>query len=81
MESVHVPPPVLQLLDYFKQHDFYTYRHTLLVFALSTLLARNLISSYEDPIQEAVTGVSHDFGEVCVPLNILKKRDPLTGSE
>ena len=81
MESVHIALPILQSLDYFKQHDFYTYRHILLVFALSLLLAKDLVSKYEDLIREAVTGPSHDFGKVCVPPYILKKSDPLTQSE
>ncbi len=35
LETVLLPIPILQSLDYFKQHDFYTYAHTLIVFALS----------------------------------------------
>lgn len=81
MESVHQVLPILQSLDYFKQHDFYTYRHILIVFALSLLLAKDLVSDYQDLIQEAAAGTSHDFGKVCVPLHILKKTDPLTQSE
>lgn len=81
MENVHQVLPILQSLDYFKQHDFYTYRHILVVFALSLLLAKDLVSDYQDMIQKAATGTSHDFGKVCVPLHILKKTDPLTQSE
>ena len=81
MESVHQVLPILQSLDYFKQHDFYTYRHILVVFALSILLAKDLVSDHQDLIQQAATGTSHDFGKVCVPLHILKKTDPLTQSE
>ena len=81
MEIVHLALPILQSLDYFKQYDFYTYRHILLVFALSILLAKDLVSNYQDLIQEAATGPCHDFGKVCVPLSILKKHDPLTQSE
>ena len=81
MENVHQVLPILQSLDYFKQHDFYTYRHILVVFALSLLLAKDLVSDYQDHIQHAVSGASHDFGKICVPLHILKKTDPLTQSE
>jgi HD-GYP domain-containing protein (c-di-GMP phosphodiesterase class II) len=81
MENVHQVLPILQSLDYFKQHDFYTYRHILVVFALSILLAKDLVSDHQDLIQQAVTGASHDFGKICVPLHILKKTDPLTQSE
>jgi hypothetical protein len=38
LEAVHFSIPILQSLDYFKQHDLYTYAHVLMVFALSTLL-------------------------------------------
>lgn len=81
MERVQLALPILQSLDYFRQHDFYTYRHILIVFALSTLLAKDLVPDYEDLIQKAVTGPSHDLGKIAVPLSILKKPDPLTRSE
>ena len=81
METVDVIVPVLQSLDYFKQHDFNTYRHILVVSALSTLLAKDLVSDHQDRIHEAVTGPAHDFGKICVPLHILKKTDPLTRTE
>lgn len=81
MDTVDVIVPVLQSLDYFKQHDFNTYRHILVVSALSTLLAKDLVSDHQDRIHEAVTGPAHDFGKICVPLHILKKTDPLTRTE
>lgn len=81
MDTVEVIVPVLQSLDYFKQHDFNTYRHILVVSALSTLLAKDLVSDHQDRIHEAVTGPAHDFGKICVPLHILKKTDPLTRTE
>lgn len=81
METVDVIVPVLQSLDYFKQHDFNTYRHILVVSALSTLLAKDLVSDHQDRIHEAVTGPAHDFGKICVPLHILKKTEPLTRTE
>src|SRR4030067_1209288 len=81
MESVHLVLPVLQSLDYFKYHDFYTYRHILNVFALSTLLAKDMISDYQELIKEASSGPVHDIGKICVPLHILKKSKPLTRTE
>jgi hypothetical protein len=39
MTFVNHTSAVLDSLDYFKQNDFYTYRHILIVFALTTLLA------------------------------------------
>ncbi len=81
LETVLLPIPILQSLDYFKQHDFYTYAHTLIVFALSTLLARDLIPDYQKFFQMSATGPTHDFGKICVPLDILKKETPLTKTE
>ena len=80
-ETVHFPIPVLQPLDYFKEHDFYTYAHVLMVFALSTLLAKDLIPDYQECIQLSATGPTHDTGKICVPLHILKKTAPLTKTE
>ena len=81
MEGVRLILPVLQSLDYFKKYDFYTYRHILMVFALSTLLAQELVGNYRDLIQEAMAGPTHDFGKTCTPLKVLKKTGPLTVTE
>lgn len=79
--DVHLVLPVLQSLDFFKRHDFYTYRHILVVFALSTLLAQDLVSDYQDQVKEIAIGPTHDIGKACVPLNILRKSSPLTRTE
>ena len=81
MEKVSLPPSVLESLDYFKQHDFYTYRHSLTVFALAGLLAQDLLTHQHDLIQEIMAGPTHDFGKINIPLQVLKKTDPLTRSE
>ena len=81
MEKVNVSYPVLEVLDYFKLNDFYTYRHFIMVYALSTLLARNLMKNHNDLLTEVLAGPTHDIGKICVPLNILEKTDPLTRSE
>jgi len=81
LEAVYLSVPVLQSLDYFKEHDFYTYCHILMVFALSTLLAKDLIPDYEECIQLSATGPTHDIGKICVPLHILRKTTPLTKTE
>jgi len=81
MEQVNVPYPILKIMDYFKLHDFYTYRHFIMVFMLSTLLAKDLIENHEDIKKEIFAGPTHDIGKLCVPLNILKKTDPLTRPE
>jgi len=81
LETVHLYTPILESLDYFKQHDFHTYAHILMVFVLSTLLAKDLIPDYQECIQLSATGPTHDIGKTCVPLNILKKTTPLTKTE
>ena len=81
LETVHLPIPILQTLDYFKKFDFHTYSHVLMVFALSTLLAKDLIPDYRECIQLSATGPTHDIGKICVPLPMLKKTTPLTKTE
>jgi len=52
-----------------------------MVFALSALLAKDLIPDYDERIHLSATGPTHDTGKVCVPLHILKKTTPLTRTE
>ena len=79
--KVRLVLPALETLSYFKANDFYTYRHILMVFALSTLLARDLVKDDRVLIEEAVAGPSHDIGKICVPLEILRKTEPLTRTD
>ena len=81
MEKVHLVIPVLQSLDYFKINDYHTYCHQLVVFALSSLIARDLFPDYRDYKNAASIGPTHDIGKICVPLHILKKETPLTRAE
>lgn len=81
MNTVSLIKPVIESLDFFREHDFYTYRHVLMVFSLSTLLAKDLIPDYHLQMKEVMTAPNHDFGKICVPLKILKKQTPLTASE
>ncbi|MFW6138628.1 MAG: HD-GYP domain-containing protein [Spirochaetota bacterium] len=81
MEKVNVTPPVLHSLDYFRNADPYTYRHKLIVFVLSTLLAQDILEDREGLFQEVSAGPTHDFGKICVPLRVLRKTTPLTHTE
>jgi HD-GYP domain-containing protein (c-di-GMP phosphodiesterase class II) len=81
MEHVKLVRPVLDSIEYFKQHDAYTYRHILVVFALSTLISVNLISDYHVRIKESASGPTHDFGKICIPISVLRKTSPLTRDE
>lgn len=81
LDQVYLPLPILESLDHFKEHDFYTYRHMLLVLALSIRISQSLMKDPDDLMQGAVASPSHDFGKICVPLEILKKTTPLTLNE
>ena len=47
IKNIRLDITLLQSLDYFRQNDFYTYRHSLLVFALASLMSQNLISGQD----------------------------------
>jgi HD-GYP domain-containing protein (c-di-GMP phosphodiesterase class II) len=81
MEQVSLPVPVLESLEYFREKDFHTYRHMLMIFALSTLLAKILVPDSQRRIHNATAGPAHDIGKICVPMDVLLKRDPLTKDE
>ncbi len=78
MRKINFVQPILKFFDYFKEKDFYTYRHSLVVFALSTLMARDMLEETEGWIRDIMAGTIHDYGKICVPLKILKKTEPLT---
>ncbi len=79
--DVVLPEPLLACLYHFREWDFYTYRHTLLVFALSILIARELIDDRDALLQEVMAGPTHDIGKLCVPLEILTKETRLTKAQ
>ena len=81
LEPVTLISPLLDMLDYFKEYDFYTYRHHLLVWVLSTHIATIMIDDYKDRLKEATSYPTHDVGKICVPLDILHKQTPLTEKE
>ncbi len=81
MKSIRFGAPVLEVLDFFKHHDVSTYRHMLTIFALTILIARDLVPNYRKRVSEIAYGPTHDFGKICVPLDILKKDNPLTREE
>jgi HD-GYP domain-containing protein (c-di-GMP phosphodiesterase class II) len=40
-----------------------------------------MIDDYIDRLKEAESGPTHDFGKICIPLDILRKQTPLTEKE
>lgn len=81
IKSVHFVAPVLEVLDYFKINDWTTYRHMLTIFALTILIARDLVPNHRKRVSEIAHGPTHDFGKICIPLDILKKNHALTREE
>ena len=81
MQRVRLPLPVLKYLDYFQENDPYTYRHLIIVYALSIILANDLMEDVNAQYLLAKTGPSHDFGKSCTPLSVLMKETPLTRNE
>lgn len=81
MGAVRLPLPLLHALEHFRAHDFHTYRHILTVFALSTLIAEDVVPGYHARPGEVLSGPTHDFGKLCIPLAILRKSSPLTRQE
>lgn len=81
LDNVELAAPLFDIIDFFKHKDPYTYRHILIVFGLSMLLAQDFI---EDPCElrlaaQACTG--HDMGKFCVPVSVLKKTTRLSQAE
>lgn len=81
MEQIRFPLPVFDILRYFQENDPYTYRHILIVSALTCLFARGLAENIRDIPLEASAGPLHDLGKVSVPLELLKRTKPLKRTE
>ncbi len=81
MEQIRLPLPVFDILRYFREHDPYTYRHVLIVSALTCLFAGGLSEYFRDIALEPSAGPLHDLGKVSVPLAIMKKTKPLRRTE
>lgn len=82
LERVSLPMPILQAMDYFRKNDFHTYRHMLVISALSTLILKNIDPHYDEHEDNLFHfGPSHDLGKFSIPLPTLLKKTPLTQSE
>ena len=69
------------LLDKIKNHDNFTFVHSLRFSAFMTLFARAIGLPREMQIQVASGGLLQDIGMVAIPPWILQKQEPLTPSE
>ena len=81
MAETLLPEPCLRGLDWFREHDGYTYRHIVMVFALSCLLAQRSGRTGPRFAGETAAGPLHDFGKLCLPLPLLRKSSPLARAE
>ena len=79
--EVSVPETIVNSIFRFREIDISTYRHVLLVFALSIHMARELIGEKRQLLQEVIAGPTHDIGKLCIPPEILSKQTPLTKAE
>ncbi|MEJ2038214.1 MAG: HD domain-containing protein [Desulfosarcinaceae bacterium] len=73
LEKVRLASPLMEIIDFIKQYDPYTYRHILTVFALSVLLAQDFFEESSDLRSMAQACTTHDLGKFCVPAAVLKK--------
>lgn len=64
-----------------KKHLPYTYRHILIVTALSIKISLDCPRGYYDRRMVAHCGLTHDFGKTRMPVQILNKRGTLTKKE
>jgi HD-GYP domain-containing protein (c-di-GMP phosphodiesterase class II) len=81
MEPISLISPFFRVLDYFKQHDPFTYRHMLVVNTLSGLLYQDLFPDAQEQSSSNPAGFIHDVGKINIPLSILNKQTPLTPNE
>ena len=79
--EIPVPQPLLTALDVFKQSDFYTYRHSLVVFALTSFMMEKCYPNTMAERNILLVGPTHDVGKLSIPSDILQKKTPLTRQE
>jgi HD-GYP domain-containing protein (c-di-GMP phosphodiesterase class II) len=73
--------PLLDIYGFIKINAPYTYRHILTVYAMSLLLAQELLTDSTELASAVSAAPHHDIGKICVPIEIRKKTTPLTEEE
>ncbi len=79
--SVWRNPNAIVSLARLKNHDDYTYMHSMAVCALMVALARQLGRGEAEARILGFAGLLHDIGKVSMPLEVLNKPGRLTGDE
>ncbi len=80
MVDLPIPTPLLHILDEFRSSDIYTYRHSLIVFSLTSLLMEKMFLCQVSE-KMLLVGPTHDIGKWLIPKEILHKKTPLTRQE
>lgn len=65
----------------FKNHDYYTYQHSLSVSVLSILTGISLNMSKDELHKLGMSAMFHDIGKMIVPIDIINKPGKLTNQE
>lgn len=81
MNGVRLPGAVLDGLQHFRAVDVQTYRHSLIVYALSVRMGMALQLPAEEMRCLLEAGPTHDFGKASIDRKVLEKRGPLTREE
>jgi putative nucleotidyltransferase with HDIG domain len=79
--SVRRQPAALISVARLKNHDDYTYLHSVAVCALMLTLARQLGLDTHETRMAGLGGLMHDLGKAALPIEILNKPDRLTEAE
>lgn len=80
-DSVSRHPDALLSVVRLKNHDEYTYMHSVAVCALMVALARRLGLPEEQVRDAGAAGMLHDLGKAAMPLNVLNKPGALSDDE
>lgn len=80
-DVVEAQPQAFSLLHALKNHDDYSYTHSLNVAMLSLTIARWLELPHGTLAQVALAAILHDIGKVLVPDDVLNKPGKLTDDE
>lgn len=80
-DSVARNPGALISLARLKTADDYTYMHSVAVCAMMVALARQLGLGEEQTRSAGISGLMHDLGKACMPMDVLNKPGKLTDAE
>lgn len=79
--SIRREPTALLSVARLKNHDDYTYLHSMAVCGLMIILAQRLGLDDKQVLRVGMGGLLHDVGKAAVPLEILNKPGKLTDEE